>query len=165
MRKILSAVTCLALVVSAIPAAAARVAPRQDQTGGVQGVARNAQQQTLANHTVQIRNIQTGQLTASGTTNSLGQFTFAGLNPGNYIVEIVNAAGNIIGTAPVAVAAGTVATVTVSATAIGALAAAGAGGFSVLGLGTAASAAVVGALAVGVTAAVVSARVDASPSR
>ncbi len=166
MRKILSALTCLAVAVSAIPVGAARVVPRQDQTGGVQGVARNAQQQTLANHTVQIRNVQTGQLAGTGTTSASGQFTFTGLNPGNYVVEIVNAAGQIVGaTAPISVAAGTMATVAVTASAAGALAAAGGAGFGIFGLGSAASAAIIGGVAVGLTAGVVATTNNASPSR
>lgn len=163
MRKILSAATCVAMVVSAIPVGAA---VRQDATGGVQGVARDAQQQALSNHTVQVRNVQTGQLVGSGTTNASGQFTFSGLTPGNYVIEIVNAAGEIIGTtAPISVAAGTMATVAVTASAAGALAAAGGAGFGIFGLGTAASAAIIGGVAVGITAGVVAAKDDASPSR
>lgn len=147
-----------ATVVAAFPAAtlAAPVGAQQQATGSIQGTARSAQQQTLANHTVQIRNVQTGQLVASGTTDAAGQFTFAGLQPGSYVVEIVNASGAIIGTtAPIAVAAGTMAAVTVTASAAGALAAAGGAGFSLFGLGTAASAAIIGGVAVGTTAAIV----------
>lgn len=146
-----------AAFISFIPAiTTAAGLPDQQATGSIQGTARDAQQQTLANHTVQIRNVQTGQLAGSGTTNAAGEFTFAGLQPGNYVVEIVNAAGQIIGTtAPIAVAAGTVAAVTVTASAAGALAAAGGAGFGIFGLGTAASAAIIGGVAVGVTAGIV----------
>jgi hypothetical protein len=115
---------------------------------------------------VQIRNVQTGQLVATGTTDGSGQFTFAGLAPGSYVVEIVNASGAIVGTtAPIAVAAGTTATVAVTASAAGALAASGGAGFGIFGLSTAASAAVIGGVAVGITAGVIATRDDASPSR
>jgi hypothetical protein len=49
------------------------------------------------------------------TTNAAGQFSFVGLNAGNYVVEVVNATGTVIATStPTAVAAGSVATVGVS---------------------------------------------------
>jgi hypothetical protein len=147
MRKAFCVLMIVGLIAPVVPAGG------QEATGGVQGTARDAQQQTLANYTVQVRNVQTGDLVGSGTTNASGQFTFSGLTPGSYVVEIVNAAGEIIGTtAPIAVAAGTMASVTVTASAAGALAAAGGGGFGIFGLGTAASAAIIGGVAVGVTA-------------
>lgn len=147
MRNALTAALIVALL-AAVPAGVFAQTP----TGGIQGVARDAQQQTLANHTVQVRNVQTGQLAGTGTTNAAGQFTFAGLDPGSYVVEVVNDDGDIVGTTvPIVVAAGTMATVTVTASAAGALAAAGGNGFSLFGMGPYASAAVIGAAAVGVT--------------
>ena len=164
MRRLSAVVLSVAMIVAAIPAPAAAAA-RAQQPGGIQGIARDAQQQPLGNVTVQIRNVATGQLSATGTTNAAGQFVFSGLTPGNYVVEVVNAAGQIIGTsAPLTVAAGAIATVTVTASAAAAAAAA-AGGFSLFGLGTAASAAIIGAAAVGITVGVVQATKTASPSR
>lgn len=152
MRKTLATFLSVTMVLGALPVAAAA---RQQQTGGVQGVARDAQQKTLSNHTVQLRNVQTGQLVGTGKTDAAGQFTFASLPPGSYMVEIVNAAGEIIGaSAPIAVAAGTTASITVTASAAGALAASKGAGFGIFGLGTAASAAIIGGAAVGVTAAI-----------
>ena len=40
-----------------------------------------------------MRNANTGELTGSTTSNQAGQFSFAGLQPGNYVVEIVDAGG------------------------------------------------------------------------
>ncbi len=170
MRSRFTAIVLSVTVGAALPTAAwgSDKGTRQEPpvTGSVQGLARNAQQQTLANHTVQIRNVQTGQLVGSGTTNQAGVFSFAGLQPGNYVVEIVNAAAEIVGaTAPIPVAAGAVAAVTVTASAAGALAAAGGAGFGIFGLGTAASAAVIGGVAVGITAGVVATTNNASPSK
>lgn len=157
MRGVPAVVLSAALLLTAFPAAtAAEREGRQQGTGSIQGTARGAQQQTLANHTVQIRNVQTGQLAGTGTTNGAGEFMVSGLQPGNYVVEIVNAAGEIVGTsAPISVAVGTVATVTVTASAAGALAAASGAGFGIFGFGTAASAAIIGGVAVGTTAAIV----------
>ena len=152
MRKLFALVLSAAMIFGAVPIGAAGAA-RQGQTGTIEGTARDAQQQPLANYTVQLRNVQTGQLVSTGTTSQAGQFTFTSIPPGSYVVEIVNAAGEIIGTtAPIAVAAGTVATVTVMASAAGAMAAAGGAGFGIFGLGTAASAALIGGVAVGTTA-------------
>jgi phage-related tail protein len=158
----------VALLVAAVPMQAAGVPRRARQDPGtVQGTALAADRSPLQNHTVQLRNLQTGQLAGSMTTLAGGQFAFAGIAPGNYIVELLNAAGNIIGaTAPIAVTAGATTAVTVIATAAGTLgAAATAGGFSLFGLGPAASVVIIGATVVGITAAIVATREDASPSR
>ena len=94
---------------------------------------------------VQVR-AANGEIAVTGTTNSAGSFSFAGLNPGTYTVEILDAAGNIVGTsASVAVTAGATAAVTVTAAAAGAIAAAAGGGLSLFGLGTIATVAVIGA--------------------
>lgn len=147
-------------------AAAAKAPARQGQTtGGLQGVARDAAQQNLSGVKVQVRG-PNGQLVSTGTTNSSGSFSFAGLNPGSYTIEIVDAAGNIVGTsAAVTVTAGATATVTVTAAAAGAIAAAAGGGVSLFGLGTIGTVAVIGGAAAATIATVVATQDDASPSR
>ncbi len=154
MKRMLPIALTVALVAALAAPAAANA--RAQQPGSLQGIARGAQQQPLPNATVQLRNVATGQLAGTGTTNAAGQFTFAGLNPGNYVVEVLDSAGKIIGTStPVTVAAGTVATVTVTASAAAGAAATGAGGL--FGWGTTGT--IIGvagaAAAVGVTAMVV----------
>ena len=98
--------------------------------GSLSGTASSSSGQVMANTVVQLRNLATGQLAGSTTSNVAGQFSFIGLNPGNYAVEVVNAAGQIVGTsASVAVSAGAAVTgvsVTASA-AVAATAGAGAG--------------------------------------
>ena len=160
MRKALAILMSVSMVALAWP-----VSLSAQQTGGVQGVARDAQRQPLGNTTIQLRNAQTGELVGSSTANAAGEFSFAGINPGNFVIEIVDAAGNILGTATATVTAGAVTTVAVTATAAGlAAAAAGAGGLAALFSGTSLlviSAVTAGAIVVGVTAT----RDDASPSR
>jgi hypothetical protein len=124
----------------------------------------------VTNTVVQLRNLATGQLAGSTTSNVAGQFSFIGLNPGNYAVEVVNAAGQIVGTsASVAVSSGAAVTgvsVTASA-AVAATAGVGAGAGSVAGAGAGAStAAIVGAAAAaaGVAGAAVT-NESASPSQ
>jgi len=164
MRKVF--VLALTLVVAAIGMRVGLLAaPPPQTTGGVEGVARDSLQQNLSGVRVQVRNAN-GQLVATGTTNSTGAFSFSGLPPGSYTVEIIDAAGNIVGTsASVGVTAGATATVTVTAAAAGAIAAAGGGGLSLFGLGTIGTVAVVGAATAVTIIAVQATRDDASPSR
>jgi len=124
--------------------------------GAVSGVAQSADKAPLPNFRVHVRNANTGALSGSTMSNQAGQFSFSGLQPGNYVVEIVDAAGKVVGLSPsLSVAAGSTVTVTVGATAAGALAAASGGGLSLLGLGSLASVAVaVAASAAAVTAVV-----------
>lgn len=136
----------------------------QPQTGSVGGTAQNAQGQNLASYKVQIRNADTGQLAGSTNTATTGQFTFTGLSPANYVVEIVDPAGNIIGTSSsLGVTAGANLTITVGASmaAAGAAIATGAAAFwtSTAGILT------IAAVGAGVTGIVVNATNDASPSR
>jgi len=169
MRKAFAAILTLVVGSFGLPAGvlAATKAPAKPQqaTGGVQGVAKDAAQQNLSGVRVQVR-MPNGQLAANGTTNAQGGFSFTGLNPGNYTIEILDAAGNIVGTsASVTVAAGATATVTITAAAAGAIAAGAGGGLGLFGLGTLGTVAVVGGAAALTTAAIVATKDDASPSR
>jgi carboxypeptidase family protein len=155
----------MALVGTPLGVSAGVSGRQQPQTGGVQGVAKNAQQQNLSGVKVQVRGLD-GQLAATGNTDSTGAFSVAGLAPGTYTIEIVDAAGNIVGTsAAVVVTAGSVATVTVTASAAGAITAAGRGGLSLFGLGTIGTVAIIGVAAAGTIAAIVATQNNASPSR
>jgi len=109
--------------------------------GSLSGTASSSSGQVMGNTVVQLRNLATGQLAGSTTSSAAGQFSFIGLNPGNYAVEVVNAAGQIVGTsASVAVSAGAAVT-GVSVTASAAVAATAAGtGAAGIGAGAAAGA-------------------------
>jgi hypothetical protein len=173
MRKTFAVVLMLAVAVAAIPArlfAAVKAGPRQQsgqQTGTLNGKAESSSKATLPNYSVQVRNASNGTLAGTTTSSQTGMFTFSGLLPGNYVVEIVDVAGKVVGLSPsIAVGAGATVSVTVTASAVGAIAAAAGGGFGLLGLGTAASVAVVGAA--GAATAVVAVQAtngNASPSR
>jgi hypothetical protein len=133
-------------------------------TGEINGVAQNPAGRTLPNYTVQLRNLQTGQLAGVTTTNAAGSFSFAGLNPASYVVEVVNQAGAIVGTsAAIPVAAGATVSVTVSAAAAAAIAGAAAGG-AAGGISTAVVITTIAAAA-GIAGVVAVARHNASPSR
>lgn len=168
MRKILAVALTLAMLTAWMPTGVSAAAPvRQGQTtGSVQAVAKDAAQRNLPGVRVQVRAMN-GQIVATGTTDSTGSFSIAGLTPGLYVIEVVDDDdGNIVGTsAPVAVTAGATTTATVRAAAAGAIAAATGGGLSLFGLGPLRTMAVVGAAAAARILAIRSTQNDASPSR
>ncbi|HEX5475283.1 MAG TPA: carboxypeptidase-like regulatory domain-containing protein [Vicinamibacterales bacterium] len=168
MRKISTGVVVAALSLLGIPVAseaAPAVSPQQPQ-GSVNGVAQGADRAPLRNYTVRIRNVSNGDLAGSTTSDAAGQFSFTGLQPGNYVVEVVDAGGRVVGLSPsLSVAAGAAVNVTVGASAVGALTAATGSGFSLFGLGEVASVAVVGAAGAAAVTAVVATHNPASPSR
>ncbi|HSL23052.1 MAG TPA: carboxypeptidase-like regulatory domain-containing protein [Vicinamibacterales bacterium] len=167
MRKFIAAVVSIAFVAAMWPVQAGAASGQvvQARGGTVEGIARDANQQPLPKTAVQIRNVATGQLVGTQITGPAGQFVFTGIGPGNYVVELVDNDGKIIGASvPFSVAEGMTATVAVTAAAGGALGAAG-GGFGILGLGKAASLTLLAGIGAGITAAIVAANDPASPSK
>ena len=129
MRRIVVLVLALtfALDTASTFALAANAAAAQG-TATLAGTARSSSGQPIENCTVQLRDVLTGQLVGTTKCDRAGAFVFTNLNPGSYVVEVVNAQGVVIGTSAVsAVAAG--ATVAISVTAATA-AAVTAGGIS-----------------------------------
>ena len=171
MRRVTASALVFALTFAAAPLLAAR-APRGGQAQGLASIAGNATTstgQTIANATVQLRDLVTGSLAGTTTSSATGTFAFVGLQAGSYAVEVVSAAGQIIATsASIAVSAGaTITGITVSATAA---ALAGAAAATVAGAGAAvgASTAIVVtsvAAAAGIAGAVAASTQTASPSR
>ena len=158
MKKVVVALMALVLV--------AGVAYAQG-TGSVAGKATNAQGAALSGVKVQLRNVDTGQIAGTTQSGANGAFSFTGLGAGNYVVEIVDASGKIIGTsASMAVAAaGVISGVTVAASAAGALAgAAAAGGLGAFFSSTGGILLLVG-VGAGVTAGVIAATNNGSPSK
>ena len=106
-------------------AIASRVNPAQAQiTGKVIGPGGNP----IADVTVRARDLLNGQIGGSTSTATAGQFAVS-VNPGSYILEVVDAGGQIIATGPfVSAAAGTAvasATITVTSGALSALSSTG----------------------------------------
>ena len=169
MRRVLAfglvmAVAFVGMPVGAYAAAKAPAARQGQGTGSVNGVAHGADRTPLRNYTVRLRSTADGHIAGTTTSSGAGDFSFAGLQPGNYIVEVVDAAGKVVGLSPsIAVGAGAMVSVTVTASAAGAIAAAAGGGFGLLGLGTAASVAVIGAA--GAATAIVAVQSTASGSK
>ena len=166
MRRIVALALASSLTLSSAPLFAAQ------GTASLAGTATSSSGQSVANATVHLRNLANGQIAGTTTSSTTGSFSFAGLQAGNYAVEVVNAAGQIIGTsASIGVAAGaTVTGIAVSTSAV--LAGAAAAGAAAAGAGAATagiSTAVIvttAAAAAGVAGAVAIAKKgDASPSR
>jgi hypothetical protein len=134
----------------------------QTEAASIAGTATSSSGETLVNATVQLRDLTTGTISGTTTSSSTGSFSFAAVNPGNYAVEVLNAAGQVLGTsASISVAAGAAVTgVTVSATA----AAIAAGAASLTGV-TTIVAVTTAAAAAGVVGVVTVGQGDASPSR
>jgi hypothetical protein len=126
-------------------------------TGTLTGIATNTAGQPLADHSVRIRDVRTGDVVATSRTGANGAFLVATLDAGSYVVEIVDLAGRIVGVSTIAtVAAGRTATVTVTAAASPRV-----GGMAAIALIS-----IIAASAVGVTAVVVAVTGDeASPSQ
>ena len=134
----------------------------QAELASLAGTATSSSGEVLANATVQLRDLGTGTVSGKTTSSSTGSFSFAAVNPGNYAVEILNAAGQVVGTsASISVVAGAAVTgVAVSATA----AAVAAGAASIAGISTIV-AVTTAAAAAGVVGLVNVRQGDASPSR
>lgn len=165
MRKLLA----MALV-TAIVATSAPISAMGDTHKSVElvGTAYTVNLQPLAYAEIQIRNLKTGRSVSTGLSGKDGQFTFVGLPPGDYIVEIVNKAGKVLGmTSPFGLGTAPTHRLSVVAVSEGAMPEGGRAGVSLFGLGPLASLAVVGATAAGAGAVVgaISTRPDASPSR
>ena len=98
MRRLI-AIALVSLLVSAstpLPSAAAQ------STGTITGVAKATAGQPLGGHSVRVRSVRTGDVVATATTSADGSFVVPSLNPGSYVVEIVNTAGRIVGTSAIA---------------------------------------------------------------
>jgi hypothetical protein len=155
MRRLIAVTLAAAMPLQVAPL----FAMGQPGTALVAGTARTSAGRTVPNTTVRLRDVTTNRSMGTAATNAAGQFSFTGLQPGTYMVEVVNSAGEIIGTsATISVAAGAAVTGVAVTAAVAAAAAAGAG------LSTAAIV-LIAAGSAGVVGAVVIAKKIASPSQ
>jgi Carboxypeptidase regulatory-like domain len=165
MRKLATIGLIIALATAGVPSAAFAAA-QGGPSAAVAGTVRRANMRVVANASVQIRNVESGDISGRSTTDDAGAFAFAGLGPGNYVVEVVDATGKVLGIGtPFSLGAGGTASASVILTGSGTAAAASTGGFSLFGLGPVSSLAVLGAASAAAVTAVVATRPDASPSK
>jgi hypothetical protein len=132
MKRVLALALIVALVSIGMPMSSF-AGPRVNSS--VAGIAKDMSGRPLANTTVRMRNVVTGQIAGTARTSLSGAFTFENLTSGNYIVETVNAAGRVVATsssldlAPGASVTGVAVTAPAEVAAAQAAAAAGGGSF------------------------------------
>ena len=165
-RKLLSLLLTTLLMVPSL-SFGAQAAAQTPATGQVSGIARAANGKSLANYTARLRDTRSGQIVRSVTTGTNGQFSLEGLAPGDYLVEVVDATGKLVGvSSPISL---TTSALVVSNVSVGAASSAAAAGAAAAGHGLvsffSSTAIIAAAAASGVTAAVIAATGSASPSR
>jgi hypothetical protein len=105
---------------------------QSEGAGSVAGTSRDERGSTVAHVKVNLRDLGSGKVSGTTSSDDNGQFTFCGLKAGTYAIELVNDSGQLMGTsAAIAVTTGatvTGMTVTVGAATQAALLAAAAGG-------------------------------------
>ena len=130
MRRALALLLVIAMVILGVPLVSQAAG---QANGNIYGTAKDSRNNPLSGYTVQLRNLDTGQLVATGKTGAAGGFEFTGLNAGRYVVEVVDAAGKIVGTsAQLTLTAGamTISGLVITSPALGVLGAGAAGGGS-----------------------------------
>jgi carboxypeptidase family protein len=132
----------------------------------VTGTALRTDLAPLPSATVRLRHFDSASsVVVTAITGRSGEFAFAGVLPGNYLLELVDVSGRLVGMAP-PFAVTDNSPVTVSIVASGSdVKASAEGGFRLFGLGPAATAAVLSAASAAAVTAVVATKPAASPSR
>lgn len=102
MKRLISSVVVVAMVLAYLPAPAAEAAPTWEaRVGQISGIAL-LNSQPAPNAAARLRSLLTGQLVGTTASDWQGGFDFQGLSAGSYIVELVGAGGRVVGTsAPV----------------------------------------------------------------
>jgi hypothetical protein len=98
MRRFIAVVLASLLVFATTPLTSAAA----KSTGTITGIAKNTAGQPLGGHSVRVRSVRTGDVVATATTSAGGSFLVPSLDPGSYVVEIVDTAGRIVGTSAIA---------------------------------------------------------------
>src|SRR5687767_3090442 len=94
MKMRLTSVLCIALTLIAAPI---NLIAAGQANGSISGIA-TVDGKPLANVSVRLRNVDTGQLVGNTSANAQGQFAFSDLGPGYFVVETVARNGTILGT-------------------------------------------------------------------
>ena len=89
----------LLAVALSLPASSRVVtAAAQTEAASIAGTATSSSGETLLNVGVQLRDLKTGTVSRTTKSSSTGTFSFPAVDPGNYAVEVLNAAGRVVGT-------------------------------------------------------------------
>jgi hypothetical protein len=68
-----------------------------ETVGGIQGNVLTSTNGQVADKVVRLRDAQSGRVVASQATDNTGAFSFATVDPGTYIVEVVGENGSVLG--------------------------------------------------------------------
>ena len=162
MRSVLALALAVSLVAGGL---SSTVLAAGQQIVTITGRALSPDQQGLANTTVRLRSVTSGQLLRVTTSAQGGSYSFPAVAPDTYSIELVDRSGRMVGTTePFVVEANSAPVVSVVATSTSALTSAGSAGFSFLGLGPTMSTVVLGAAGAAAITGVVATRPEASPS-
>lgn len=99
-RSLTAVVRLLALCVLAWAVVFSRGWAGPADTGVVRGVAWTSDNSPIPNANVRLRNIDTGRVVAASETSTNGQFIFAGVARGSYLVELVSDNGKVLAVGP-----------------------------------------------------------------
>jgi len=153
MKRLVATLLAVAWILGSGPRALILFA--QPNNGEISGTAM-VEGKPLAHMTVRLRNVDTGAIIATQTTNDKGEFKFTGLPPGNYVIELVTPRDRLLTISPpIGLAPGSMAVtgVTVSTSAAAAAAAGVGGGVAGAGAAGAGAGGAAGAGAAGAAAA------------
>ena len=148
----------------AAPATTGSSATSQQASATIAGIAMGAGGTPLADHTARARNADTGLIARVTRTNADGEFWLSDLDPGRYLIEVIDGSGRIVATsALISLGAGAIVggVAITGAPAAGVATTGGVGSFFTSTAGIVLSA----AAAMGITAGVVGVGQPRSPSR
>jgi len=103
MRRVLT----LALALSLAAPISSAFAAGAGAAAGAASISGSARVASKVKTTIRLRNVANNQVVATTTADTAGRFSFAGLEPGNYVVEVLNASGAVVSAStPLALEAG-----------------------------------------------------------
>ena len=103
LRQLAASVLVVALMFSGMPTFA-MAAVRQDTK--IDGTVLDKNGKPMANACVQLKSLDSGQVTASGKSAADGKYAFEGVKAGNYVVEVLDAScKNVVATSAALTAA------------------------------------------------------------
>jgi hypothetical protein len=89
--------TALAIAVTVATAMVGQPALLMAQgAGNISGTASNEAKKPYPNYSVRARHVQLGSIAATIPLDPQGNFTLAGIDPANYLVELVDAKGKVV---------------------------------------------------------------------
>jgi hypothetical protein len=92
----LHALIAACVLLTAASAIRAGAAPAAARATLIQGNAWTAENAPIPAARLRLRNVASGKIQGATTANEAGQFTFANVEPGTYLVELVNQSASVL---------------------------------------------------------------------